>query len=105
MTLTRPSSVVAPGGHDPDGDAAVTATETRDTAPPARLLDIIPVPEIDRYMVIIAHLVPASVPASSTVTGPDTGEPPREGQRPAGGHDGLRVDRDARRVWVDGREI
>jgi hypothetical protein len=60
-----------------------------------RLLQIIPLPETGKAMMIVAHVVPAEVVETA-----------RAGTAPPDGRAGvLRLDRDSRRVWADGREV
>ncbi|MCO6010354.1 winged helix-turn-helix domain-containing protein [Actinoallomurus purpureus] len=77
---------------------------TGDT-PPGGLLEVIPIPETGQVMVITAHLLPAAdVGTPATVPGlfahPVTG--PQGAERETAD---LVVERDARRVWVDGKEV
>ncbi|GAB3980559.1 winged helix-turn-helix domain-containing protein [Actinoallomurus acanthiterrae] len=82
--------------------------------PPGGLLEMIPIPETGQVMVITAHLLPAAdVEAPRTPGTPGTsgthetpGTPPASRERPEEEPDDLVVvERDARRVWVDGTEV
>jgi len=87
MALSQSLNVIDIGARIPYGDPPVSALGD---VSPGRVLEVIPVPETGQYMMIVAHLVSA--------------EPPAPGVRPADEFEGLSLDRDARRVWVEGRE-
>jgi hypothetical protein len=78
-------------------DEAGEYPSARDLVPPGgRLLQIIPLPDTGKAMMIVAHVVPASV---AEAAGQAVATPPDQ----RAGY--LRLDRESRRVWVDGREV
>jgi DNA-binding response OmpR family regulator len=83
--MTLPN-VIDVGARVPYGDLPVFAPGEVSSG---KVLDVIPVPDTGQYMMIVAHLVSA-VEAGAAV---------------AEELAGLTVDRDARRVWVEGEEV
>jgi hypothetical protein len=73
--------------------------------PPGGLLEVIPIPETGQVMVITAHLLPAADAGIPTVAFTTPGRPAVSRERPEEEPDDLVVERDARRVWVDGTEV
>lgn len=90
MTLPQSSNVIDVGTRIPYGDPPVFALGD---VSPGKVLEVIPVPDTGQYMMIVAHLVSA---ADARVA-----EPARAPDE----FGGLSVDRDARRVWVEGDEV
>jgi hypothetical protein len=88
MALSQSLNVIDIGARVPYGDPPASALGD---VSPGRVLEVIPVPETGQYMMIVAHLVSA--------------EPPAPDVRPPDEFEGLSLDRDARRVWVEGREV
>ncbi|WP_433186721.1 winged helix-turn-helix domain-containing protein [Actinoallomurus sp. CA-150999] len=73
--------------------------------PPGGLLEVIPIPETGQVMVITAHLLPAADAGTPTVAFKTPGQPAVSRERPEEEPDDVVVERDARRVWVDGAEV
>jgi DNA-binding response OmpR family regulator len=83
--MTLPN-VIDIGARIPYGDPSVFAAGE---VSPGKVLDVISVPGTGQYMMIVAHLVSAA----------------EAGAASADELAGLTVDRDARRVWVEGEEV
>ncbi|MEV5707570.1 winged helix-turn-helix domain-containing protein [Actinoallomurus sp. NPDC052274] len=74
-----------------------------DDPPPGGLLEVIPLPGTGQVVVITAHLLPAADLGTPVAVPRVVGSVDR---RPGGREpDDLVVDRDARRVWLDGEEL
>ena len=89
MTLPHSSNVIDVGARIPYGDPPVFALGD---VSPGKVIEVIPVPDTGQYMMIVAHLVSAAEAGAAVA---ETVDDPG----------GLSVDRDARRVWVDGEEV
>jgi DNA-binding response OmpR family regulator len=83
--MTLPN-VIDVGARIPQADPPVFALGE---VSPGKVLDVIPVPDTGQYMMIVAHLVSAA--EAGALVADELG--------------GLTVDRDARRVWVEGEEV
>jgi DNA-binding response OmpR family regulator len=97
MTLPQRSNVIDVGARIPYGDPPVFALGD---VSPGKVLEVIPVPDTGQYMMIVAHLVSAAEAGAAVadVGVADATRTPEE-------FGGLSVDRDARRVWVEGEEV
>ncbi|GAA4624051.1 hypothetical protein GCM10023196_022650 [Actinoallomurus vinaceus] len=73
--------------------------------PPGGLLEVIPIPETGQVMVITAYLLPAADAGTPMAALSTPGHPAVSRHRLEEEPDDLVVERDARRVWVDGTEV
>lgn len=90
---------------DPSPDLGVGPPRLPGDLPPGGLLEVIPLPGTGQVVVITAQLLPAADVGTPTLVPREAGSSPW-GPKPADRErDDLVVDRDARRVWVDGEEV
>jgi DNA-binding response OmpR family regulator len=89
--------------HDDPTGLGEAASPIVGDVPAGGLLEVVPIPETGQVMVITAHLLPAA-DAETPTTAPWASRSSGRGateREP----DGLVIERDARRVWVDGEEV